>query len=167
MMNTKLDTLTQKALEARRDSSAKPDEHSMEAVADIGGVLYVNDSISTSVQATRLSLQSISGKVLLITGGDDHRNDYASLIEAIREKVSTIIYLGSDNDRLGKYVSKENVLFITAASIDEAVRFAGYCAQGNDIVLFSPACPSYDAFDNYKNRGNKFRQCVNSLTGGN
>lgn len=163
-MNTKLNTLTQQALEARRDSSAQPGEHSMEPVATIGGALYVNDSIAISVQATRISLQHVdTDRVLLIIGGDDHRNDYASLVPDIRGKVHTVIYLGADKDRMMKHISKESVLFIPAGSIEEAVKFASYCAEKDDIVLFSPACPSFDAFDNYKNRGNKFRNCVNNL----
>jgi UDP-N-acetylmuramoylalanine--D-glutamate ligase len=166
-MNTRLNTLTQQALEARRDASVKPDEHSMEAVAAIEGVLYVNDSAATSVQATRISLQQVEGNVLLITGGDDHRNDYASLLAPMRGKVRTVIYLGSDNDRLLKHISKEDMLFIPAISIEEAVKFANYCTKEGDMVLFSPACPSFDAFDNYKNRGNRFRKCVNNLTTGN
>ena len=152
-MNTRLDTLTQQALEARRDASVRTDEHSMEAIATINGAVYVNDSVATSVQATRFSLENVeAGRVLLITGGDDHRNDYASLITQIREKVHTVIYLGSDKDRMMKHISKENVLFIPAESIEGAVKFAHYCAGSEDLVLFSPACPSFDAFDNYKNR---------------
>lgn len=140
----------------------------MEPVAGIRGVLYVNDSKATSVQATRESLQAIeAGNIVLIIGGDDHRNDYASLSNLVREKVKMVIYLGSDNDHLLKHISKEEILFAPARSVEEAVAYASYAAAEGDVVLFSPACPSFDPFDNYKNRGNRFRRIVNQLTGNN
>jgi UDP-N-acetylmuramoylalanine--D-glutamate ligase len=163
-MNTQLtSTLAEQALEVRRDAFT-PAEHSMETVAEINGAVYVNDSKATSVQATRFSLGSITGnKVVLITGGDDHRNDYASLTPFVREKVRTVIYLGSDKDHMLKHISKEEVLFMAASSVEEAVTLASQCAHEGEVVLFSPACPSFDPFDNYKNRGNKFRKLVNNL----
>lgn len=152
-------------LELRNGAAGNADEHSMEAVAEVKGVLYVNDSRATSVELTRNSLNGIPGNnVVLITGGSDHRNDYSSLALSMRNKVKVVVYLGSDKDHLLRHISKEPILFAAAETVEEAVTYANYCVKEGDVVLFSPACPSFDPFDNYKTRGIKFRKCINNLT---
>lgn len=155
-------------LELRSGAPGNADEHSMEAVAEVNGVLYVNDSKSTSVEDTRDSIASIITQpeetLLLIVGGSDHRNDYASLAAIMRGKVKVVIYLGADNDRMLKHISKEPLLFAPAATLEEAVNYARLCTKPGDVVLFSPACSSLDPFDNYKTRGIKFRKIVNEIT---
>lgn len=165
-MEKQLDTVNfvQQLLELRNGTNGNADEHSMEAVAQVRGVLYVNDSRATTVESARTSLRSIPGdNVVLIVGGSDHRNDYASLAQEMRGKVKVVIYLGSDNDRLLKHISKEPILFARAETLEEAVTCATYCVKSGDVVLFSPACPSFDPFDNYKTRGIRFRKIVNEL----
>lgn len=165
-MEKQLETtnFVQQLLELRNCAPGNADEHSMEAVAQVEGVLFVNDSRATAVENTRASLRSIPGEnVVLIVGGSDHRNDYASLAQEMRGKVKVAIYLGSDNDRLLKHISKEPILFARAETLEEAVTYARYCAKSGDVVLFSPACPSFDPFDNYKTRGIRFRKIVNEL----
>lgn len=166
-MEKQLDTtnFVQQLLELRNGTTGNPDEHNMEAVAQVNGVLYVNDSRSTTVENTRASLGSIPCEdVVLIVGGSDHRNDYASLAQAMRNKVKVVVYLGSDKDHLLRHISKEPVLFAAAETLEEAVTYARYCVKQGDVVLFSPACPSFDPFDNYKTRGIRFRKIVNELT---
>ena len=165
MMNKQLNSsLINKALETRRDVPGGPDDHSMEPVAEIDGVLYVNDSKATSVLATKSSLKSIEGEnVVLLIGGTDYKNDYTSLIEVINEKVKAVIYLGSYPNVLGRHVTGLDIPFKEAGSLDEAMVQVSSLAENGDIVLLSPACPSFDPFDNYKNRGNKFKKLVNQL----
>lgn len=165
MMNKQLNiTLAQQALEARRDVSGGPDDHSMEPVAEIDGVLYVNDSKATSVLATKASLKSIEGEnVVLLIGGTDYKNDYTPLTELLKEKVKVVIYLGSYPNVITKHVEKIEVPFKQAASLEEAMSIVSSAAKPGDVVLLSPACPSFDPFDNYKNRGNKFKKLINQL----
>jgi UDP-N-acetylmuramoylalanine--D-glutamate ligase len=157
-------SLLRQAIEARKDLAGHPDEHSMEAVAEIKNVLYINDSKATSVLATRASLKSIQAQsVVLIIGGTDYKNDYSPLIDVIREKVKVVIYLGGERDLLLKHISKEELLFAPAATLEEAMIYAEHCVHEGDVVLFSPACPSFDPFDNYKNRGNNYKRLVNHI----
>jgi UDP-N-acetylmuramoylalanine--D-glutamate ligase len=165
-MEKQLNTVNfvQQLLELRSGAAGNADEHSMEAVAQVSGVLYVNDSKATSAENTKASLDSIPGdNVVLIVGGSDHRNDYSSLALSMRNKVKVVVYLGSDNDHLLRHISKEPILFTPARTLEEAVAYAGYCVKEGDVVLFSPACPSFDPFDNYKTRGIRFRKIVNDL----
>jgi|SRR6218665_395693 len=139
------------------------DDHHMEWVDEVKGIAYINDSRSTRLTATRNSLESIGTSVVLITGGDDRDNDYSILFQQVREKVSAIIYLGGNSDKLLKHYSRNYMLFAKAETLKEAVQLAGFYAKTGDVVLFSPGCPSYHAFDNYKNRGIEFRGIVKSL----
>ena len=135
------------------------DNHQVEFVAEINGVSYVNDSKSIRLTSTRNSLELLKTPVVLIVGGDDRTNDYSVLSKQIKEKVISIIYLGSDNDQIFKHYSANYMLFSKSETIEEAVQIAAAYAKSGDTVLFSPACEHTD----YKNRGNKFKAAVNNL----
>ena len=138
-------------------------EHAMEFIDAINDVVYINDSISINVEKTWNSLNSIDGNVILIIGGLDSKNDYSLLEELICTKVKTIIALSSDNSRLLKIVLKTGTEIVSADTIQHSSELAFQKSKAGDFVLFSPACPSYHPFDNYKNRGNDFKRAVYSL----
>ena len=138
-------------------------EHAMEFVSAINDVVYINDSISITVEKTWNSLNSVDGNVILIIGGLDSKNDYTSLEELICKKVKMIIALGSDNTKMLKAFLKTGKEIISADSIQDSVELAEEKASKGDFILLSPACPSYHPFDNYKNRGSDFKRAVNSI----
>ena len=147
--------------ELKRGSIAT--EHVMEFVADVNGVVYVNDSASITVEKVWTSLNSINANVILIIGGIDSRNDYSMLAELVQKKVSLVICLGTDNTRIMKGLLGTGKELKAAASVQESVEFAFESAKDGEVVLFSPACPSYHPFDNFKNRGNTFKRTVETL----
>ncbi len=139
------------------------DDHHMEFVEEVNGIAFINDSKSIRLTATRNSLEAIETSVVLIIGGDDRDNDYSVLFKQVKDKVIAIVYLGNDSDKILKHYSRHNMLFTKAKDVKEAVQLANAYAQSGDVVLFSPACPSYHAFDNYKNRGNEYKEQVKNL----
>ncbi|MCX6295840.1 MAG: hypothetical protein NTX97_07195 [Bacteroidetes bacterium] len=156
------DKLNQRVLSRDRVRSSE-DDHQLEFVEEVNGVAFINDSRSIRLTATRNALESIETSVVLIVGGNDKDNDYSILAQQVREKVVAIVYLGSYSDKILKYYSSHKMLFAKASSIKEAVQISSAYAMSGDVVLFSPACPSFHAFDNYKNRGNEFKEIVRNL----
>jgi UDP-N-acetylmuramoylalanine--D-glutamate ligase len=137
-------------------------EHSLEFVARINQVNYINDSKSTSVNDTWTSLNVMTEKTLLILGGIDRRSDYSVLRGLVAEKVSAVVCLGSEREKIFSALMDLGMT-VHAGSMEEAVKMAKLLAKSGSTVLFSPGCPSFDAFDNYKNRGNKFKELVSGL----
>ena len=138
-------------------------EHRLEVVRVLDGVKYVNDSKATNVNAVWFALDSFNIPLTLILGGRDKGNDYSELESQIREKVHTIIAIGESKHRIQEQL--ENVVpnFLTAESMGEAVRTAQKNAKRGEAVLLSPACSSFDMFDNYEHRGHVFKEEVNKL----
>jgi UDP-N-acetylmuramoylalanine--D-glutamate ligase len=138
-------------------------EHRLEKVLKIQNVQYINDSKATNVNAAFFALDSMSTPVVWIVGGVDKGNDYDELMALVREKVKGIICLGVDNQKI---VEKfENVVdnIIETTSMSEAVKIANKMAEKGDSVLLSPACASFDLFENYEDRGKQFKQAVQNL----
>jgi UDP-N-acetylmuramoylalanine--D-glutamate ligase len=156
------DKLNQSLVSRERVRSSE-DDHQLEFVDEIDGVVYINDSKSTRVTSTRYSLEAVETGILLIVGGDDRENDYSLLRQQIKQKVVAIIYLGEQSDKVLKYYSGHKMMFAKAGSIRESVQIASAYARSGDAVLFSPACPSYQEFDNYKSRGNDFKSIIKKL----
>ena len=148
---------------AGQRNEASVSEHSLEFVAKVNQVSYVNDSRATSVNDTWNSLQAMDKDVVLIIGGNDRRSDYSVLRGLVVEKVKAIICLGSDRDRIFSALIRCGII-VHAIDLKEAVQIAGILSKPGNTVLFSPGCPSFDAFDNYKNRGNKFKELVCSIS---
>lgn len=151
------------SLALSRTVRSSEDDHQLEFVDEIHGVAYINDSRSIRLTATRNALEAIETLVVLVIGGDDKDNDYSILAQQIKTKVVAIIYLGSDSNNILKHYSSNKLLFAKAATIEEALQIASAYAVSGDVVLFSPACPSHHAFDNYKSRGNEFKKIVKGL----
>jgi len=140
-------------------------EHQMELVGELNGASYLNDSRSIHVKQTLQSITEIDAELVLIIGGKDERTDYTWLLHGDLRKIKTIVYLGADTEKLFRVFSKADCLFVKAESLQEALFVCLRVAREGQVVLFSPACPSYDVFDNYKNRGNLFRDLFNQLIG--
>jgi UDP-N-acetylmuramoylalanine--D-glutamate ligase len=137
--------------------------HQLEFVVKRNNVTYINDSRSTTIKATVNSINTLQAKLVLIIGGDDRQVDYGFLLNAELHKVKAVIYLGRDKERLFNVIQHQNCLITNAHSLNDAVALSNMVAADGDVVLFSPACPSFEAFDNYKNRGLRFRKIVESL----
>lgn len=150
-----------KTIIARQELSLKRDtEHQVEFVAERGGIAYINDSKSIDIRQTVQSIDSLDADMVLIIGGKDEKTDYTWFLNISLKKVKAVIYLGRFPEKVFRVFGKENCLFVTADSVAEALAISRQIAAEHQAVLFSPACPSYEAFDNYKNRGNNFRQLV-------
>lgn len=139
--------------------------HRMELVAEINGVTYYNDSKGTNVGSVVKSLESFSGNVILIAGGKDKGGEYTPLAELVSERVKHLILLGEARDRIRDALG-DLTDTVLAASLEDAVRKAHDAAEPGDVVLFSPACSSFDMFRNYEERGEKFASAVRALPGG-
>ncbi|MBE0423368.1 MAG: UDP-N-acetylmuramoyl-L-alanine--D-glutamate ligase [Lutibacter sp.] len=138
-------------------------EHRLEFVLKINGVQYINDSKATNVNATFYALDSVKTPTVWIVGGVDKGNDYLDLMPFVREKVKAIICLGLDNQKIIQTFGNVVDLIVETAGAEEAVKVAYKIAEKGDTVLLSPACASYDLFENYQDRGNKFKEAVREL----
>lgn len=138
-------------------------EHRLEYVATIHGIKFINDSKATNVNSTWYALESMRDPVVWIVGGQDKGNDYSMLFDLVKEKVKAIIMLGADNTKLLDAFSDKVEQIAEAGSAVEAVGLAYQFAQSGDAVLLSPACASFDLFENYEDRGQRFKQAVRAL----
>ncbi len=138
-------------------------EHRLERFLVVHGIEFINDSKATNVNSTWYGLESMNKKVIWIAGGIDKGNDYSVLDQLVREKVRAVVCLGKDNSKLLKAFSGVVPTIVEAASMHEAVRSAYYLAKNGDAVLLSPACASFDLFENYEDRGRQFKNCVRNL----
>ncbi len=135
-------------------------EHRLEYVATIKGVQYINDSKATNVNATWYALEATEGPIVLIIGGIDKGNDYTILQEVAKEKVGAIICLGKDNRKLLSAFTGVVPRITEAKTMDEAVNKATWYTAGIRTIMLSPACASFDLFENYIDRGKKFKEAV-------
>ena len=137
--------------------------HRLEEVRTIDGVLYVNDSKATNVNAVWYALESFDRPVVLIAGGRDKGNDYSDLKPLVREKVRAVVALGESRDTVARELGAEVPEHSCAESMEEALGQAQRFAQPGDAVLLSPACSSFDMYENFEERGNLFRRLVKTL----
>ncbi len=138
-------------------------EHRLENVLKVNGVQYINDSKATNVNATFYALESMKTPTVWIVGGVDKGNDYIELMPFVREKVKAIICLGVDNQKIIDTFSNVIDIIVETNSIKQAVAESYKFAVKGDVVLLSPACASFDLFENYEDRGRQFKQAVREL----
>ena len=138
-------------------------EHRLERFLKVHGIEFVNDSKATNINSTWYALESMKHPVVWIVGGIDKGNDYTMLFELVHEKVKAIVCLGLDNSKIHKAFGSIMKNIIDTGSMAEAVKSAYYLARNGDTVLLSPACASFDLFENYEDRGNQFKQEVRNL----
>ena len=135
-------------------------DHRLQEVGRQDGVLYINDSKATNVEAVWYALEGIKKPIVWIAGGVDKGNDYSSLQPLAQEKVKALICLGKDNEKLIRSFGDIVPVVEQTQSVDEAVQMARDLAQEGDVVLLSPACASFDLFQNYEHRGRSFAHAV-------
>jgi len=138
-------------------------EHRLEPFIKVHGICFVNDSKATNVNSTWYALESMKTQVIWIVGGIDKGNDYSGLTTLVKEKVKAIICLGKDNSKIHKAYDEIVANVVDSGSMEEAVRTAYYYGKKGDTVLLSPACASFDLFDNYEDRGRQFKNAVRNL----
>jgi UDP-N-acetylmuramoylalanine--D-glutamate ligase len=137
-------------------------EHRLEFVRELGGVKYYNDSKATNVDATVKAVESFAGGIHLILGGKDKDSNYAVMGPLLRERVKTVITIGSAAEKIERELA--GVVKIEAAeTMQRAVALAHEQASAGDTVLLAPACASFDQFDNYEHRGRVFKELVMAL----
>jgi UDP-N-acetylmuramoylalanine--D-glutamate ligase len=137
-------------------------EHRLEFVRELDGVSYVNDSKATNVDAVWYALQSFTSPIVVLLGGRDKGNEYGRLTELVRRHVRAIVAIGESSDRV-RAAFAGVVPLATAGSMEEAVAAARGMAKPGDVVLLSPACASFDWFQNYEHRGRVFKEIVMGL----
>ena len=138
-------------------------EHRLERVGTVNGIEFVNDSKATNVNSAWFALESMEKKVIWIMGGTDKGNDYTSLLELVKHKVKAIVCLGLDNEKIHKTFGPLVSSIIDTDNALTAVQESYDLAEPGDVVLLSPACASFDLFENYEDRGRKFKAAVRSL----
>ncbi len=138
-------------------------EHRLEFVAKVNGIEFINDSKATNINSTWYALETMENPVVWVVGGVDKGNDYSELTSLVKDKVKAIICLGVDNKKIIKAFGHLVETIVEAGSAMEAVAHAYQLAKKNETVLLSPACASFDLFENYEDRGNQFKQAVRKL----
>jgi UDP-N-acetylmuramoylalanine--D-glutamate ligase len=138
-------------------------EHRLEFVASINGIEFINDSKATNINSTWYALESMQKPTVLILGGQDKGNNYDELIDLVKEKVKAIVCLGVDNKKIIKAFKGSVETIMEAGSAVEAVAMCYKLATKGDAVLLSPACASFDLFENYEDRGVQFKSAVRGL----
>ena len=138
-------------------------EHRLENVLKIQNVQYINDSKATNVNATFFALDSMNAPTVWIVGGVDKGNDYNELMSLVREKVKAIVCLGIDNKKIIDAFGNVVDIMVEVTTMSDAVKMAQRLTEKGDTVLLSPACASFDLFENYEDRGTQFKQAVHNL----
>ena len=144
-------------------SDFKNVEHRLEFVAKVNGIEFINDSKATNVNSVWYALESMEKPTVWIVGGVDKGNDYESLLPLVKEKVKAIVGLGKDNAKIKEAFSGTVDVIAEANSAFEAVALSYRFAKKDDTVLLSPACASFDLFENYEDRGRQFKAAVRAL----
>jgi UDP-N-acetylmuramoylalanine--D-glutamate ligase len=139
--------------------------HRMEKVAEIDGIIYINDSKSTNPHSIKNSILSLKGKnnIILILGGKDKGFPYHQLKKHLKNRVKFIILLGEAKERIRKELLSSNIPMEYVENLKEAVILSKKIGKKGDFVLFSPGCSSFDMFKNYKERGDAFKKEVLAL----
>lgn len=136
-------------------------EHRLEMVGCFAGVTYINDSKGTNTNATITALNAVTEPIILLAGGYDKKEDYSELMELVAKRVKRLIVLGVTADDLIKAAAIKGFTAVTKVdNYEEAVACAKAAADSGDTVLLSPACASWDMFDNYEIRGRVFKRLV-------
>jgi UDP-N-acetylmuramoylalanine--D-glutamate ligase len=137
--------------------------HRMSEVVELHGVVFIDDSKSTTVASTIAALTGIGRKSVLIAGGDAKGQDFTQLVPAVRAHARAVVLLGRDAPQIEHALRATKIDLLKAASIEEAVNLAAGAARPGDAVLLSPACASWDMFRDYAERGDRFASAVRAL----
>lgn len=138
-------------------------EHRLEYVTKVHGIEFINDSKATNINSTWFALESMTKPTIWIVGGVDKGNDYSMLRDLVKDKVKAIVCMGTDNEKIHNAFADIVEIIVDAHSSEEAVKRSYKLAKNGDTVLLSPACSSFDLFENYEDRGRQFKKDVRSL----
>ena len=138
-------------------------EHRLEKVLTINKVNYINDSKATNINATYYALESMNSPTVWIVGGVDKGNDYSELKKIVSKKVKAIICLGANNLKIIDFFENLVEYIFDVDSMEDAVNIAYKISKSGDNVLLSPACASFDLFDDFEDRGRQFKNAVRKL----
>lgn len=138
-------------------------EHRLEFVNTVHGIDFINDSKATNVNSTWYALESIQNPIVWIAGGVDKGNDYDMISELVKSRVKALVCMGVDNMKLIEAFKDVVPVIVEAGSAEEAVQAAYRLGKKGDTVLLSPCCASFDLFENYEDRGRKFKAAVRAL----
>ncbi|MBF8963056.1 UDP-N-acetylmuramoyl-L-alanine--D-glutamate ligase [Pontibacter sp. FD36] len=138
-------------------------EHRLQVITVSKEVTYINDSKATNVEAVYYALEGIKQPIIWIAGGVDKGNDYSVLTELAKEKVKVLVCLGKDNDKLKEAFGRIVPVMVETTSMEYAVRMGRLLSTPGDVVLLSPACASFDLFNNYEHRGQRFKEAVEKI----
>ncbi len=138
-------------------------EHRLERFLKVHGIDFINDSKATNINSTWYALESMNQPTVWIVGGIDKGNDYTQLNELVKSKVKAIVCIGKDNSKILEAFAGFGLDMVETESMEDAVRSAYYLAKKGDTVLLSPACASFDLFENYEDRGQQFKHAVKGL----
>lgn len=161
--------ITGRILDLRKDlireslSDFQNVEHRLEFVSSIHGIEFINDSKATNVNSTWYALESINKPIVWVVGGVDKGNDYSELFDLVKAKVKAIVCLGKDNEKIKHAFSGIISDIYETRSAKDAVVTAYSLGVKGDVVLLSPACASFDLFENYEDRGQQFKKAVKAL----
>ncbi|HEU4599118.1 MAG TPA: UDP-N-acetylmuramoyl-L-alanine--D-glutamate ligase [Solirubrobacterales bacterium] len=140
--------------------------HRLEQVTEIDGVRFVNDSKATNVASAAVGIRAFEAGVRAILGGSEKDEPFAPLVEPIRERVRACYLTGATTERMARELApvvEAGIEVHRCADLEEAVHRAAAAAEPGDVVLLSPACASFDAFDDFEQRGDRFREIVGEL----
>jgi UDP-N-acetylmuramoylalanine--D-glutamate ligase len=138
-------------------------EHRLEPVITVCGINFINDSKATNVNSVWYALECMETDIVWIAGGIDKGNDYTELFQIVKKKVKAVVCLGKDNKKIFEAFKDKVPTVVETSSMEEAVRTSYYLAAKGDTVLLSPACASFDLFNNYEDRGRQFKKAVRNL----
>lgn len=138
-------------------------EHRLELVTKVHGIEFINDSKATNVNSTWFALECMTQPVIWIVGGKDKGNDYSCLKDLVKKKVKAIVCLGTENAKIYEEFASLVPLIKESLSAEEAVQISYSLGLQGDVVLLSPACASFDLFNNYEDRGMQFKRAVYDL----
>lgn len=138
-------------------------EHRLEFVTKVHGISFINDSKATNVNSTWFALESMNNPVIWIAGGIDKGNDYSLIADLVKKKVKAIVCLGKENTKIHEAFGKMVDILINTESMKDCVEMAYRLGNNGDVVLLSPACASFDLFENYEDRGRQFKARVREL----
>ena len=144
-------------------STFKNAAHRLEFVRVYKEVTYINDSKATNVDSVYYALDAMPKNVIWIAGGVDKGNDYSAIEGLVKDRVKALVCLGKDNSKLHEFFGTKVSKIVDASSMKEAINQSSTLATSGDVVLLSPACASFDLFNNYEDRGDQFKALVSEL----
>jgi UDP-N-acetylmuramoylalanine--D-glutamate ligase len=162
-------SLSSKIFEIRKErikesfSDFRDAEHRLEPVGNVHGIEFINDSKACTVNSTWFALESMVKPVIWIMGGLDRNNDFTGLRGLIENKVKAIVFLGKENTNLIGALQGLDIPTVVGRNMKEVVDLGYTLGRSGDVILLSPACPSFDQFENYEDRGRKFKEIVKNL----